>query len=72
MHDTSPDGDLQCRERALSSVRTAIAALEDVPAIALDAEKHDTLQDSADDLESLERSLTNEVDQLREDGDSDE
>lgn len=58
--------DIECREEALAGVRDAIAALQGVPATALDPEKHETIHGSADDLQSLERALTNEVTQLQE------
>ncbi|SEU01316.1 hypothetical protein [Natrinema hispanicum] len=58
--------DLECREEALAGVRDAIAALQGVPATAFDQEKHETLLEAADDLQSLERALTNETEQLRE------
>lgn len=57
------------KEEAQTCVRTAIAALEGVPAVSLDADKHETIQEATDDLEGLERALTHEVDQLREGGD---
>ncbi|GGN84436.1 hypothetical protein [Haloarcula pellucida] len=68
--DATPLSDLECREQALSNVRDAVAALQQVPAPALDAEKHDLLQEADDNLRSLERALTNEVDQLRESNDA--
>jgi len=66
--------ELEVRETALASIRDAVAALQDVPAVGLDAEKHDRLTDSTDDLLSLERQLTNEISQIREneDGEADE
>lgn len=68
--DDQPLSGLECREQALSNVRDAIAALQDVPAPALDTEKHSQLQSAGDYLQSLERALTNEVDQLREGNDA--
>ncbi|NUC71729.1 hypothetical protein HTZ84_05295 [Haloterrigena sp. SYSU A558-1] len=59
--------DLEHREQALAGVRDAIAALQGVPATALDAEKHETLLEAADDLQSLERALQNEVEQIQGD-----
>ncbi|WP_395166301.1 hypothetical protein [Natrinema pallidum] len=58
--------DLECREEALAGVRDAIAALQGVPATALDTEKHEQLTSAGEDLRSLERALTNETEQLRE------
>lgn len=65
-----PEGNLnsplQNREAALRQVRDAIAALQATPATALDSDRHALLEDADEDLRSLERALTNEVDQLRE------
>lgn len=63
-----PNTRLQDRKAALRQVRDAIAALQATPATALDGDKHALLEDADDDLRSLERALTNEVDQLREKG----
>lgn len=57
------------KERALAKVRDALAALEGVPGVALDDSKFVQLQSAADDVASLERALTNEVEQLREEPD---
>jgi hypothetical protein len=67
----SPDISQQERhEEALASVRESLAAIQDVPAAALDTEKHERLLQVDGDLRSLEKGLTNEVEQLREqDGD---
>lgn len=66
MPETEPMTDLECREQSLSGIRDALAALQQVPAAGLDAEKHETITDNIDDLRSLERALQNEVDQMRE------
>lgn len=71
MTDQEKMSELECREDALAGVRDAIAALQGVPAPALDAEKHELLTEADQNLHSLERALTNEVTQLR-DGDLDE
>ena len=63
---SDPLSERESREKALASVRDAVAALQGVPAAALDAEKHEQLVGADDDLRSLERALTNEVEQLRE------
>jgi hypothetical protein len=68
MSSEKPMSDLKCREEALAAVRDARAALQRVPAAALDGGKHETLQELVDGSESLERALTNEVSQLREGG----
>lgn len=52
------------REAALAAVREGLRAVETVPAAALDEQKHETLADVHDGLESLEAALTHEVDQL--------
>ena len=66
MPSEEPLSRLESREEALAQIRTAIAALQDVPAPALDGDKHELLQGSEDQLRSLEAALTNEVDQLRD------
>jgi hypothetical protein len=65
-----PLSDLEVREQSLSNVRDALAALQHVPAAALDETKHETISGMVDDARALERSLSNEVEQMR--GDSDE
>lgn len=60
----------ESHEKALSEVRDAIAALQGVPATALSEEQHDQLTNADGDLRSLERALTNEVEQLRESDES--
>jgi len=65
---TEPLSDVECKEEALGGVRDAIAAVQRVPAPALDEKKHEQLQETTETLQSLERSLTNEVDQLRDEG----
>lgn len=65
-----PNTCLQDRKAALRQVRDALAALQATPATVLDRAKHDQLQDAGEDLRSLERALTNEVDQLQEDQDA--
>lgn len=65
-----PQSDLEIREQSLAGVRDALAALQGVPAAGLDAEKHETLSGMVDDATALERSLANEVDQMRESSDS--
>lgn len=57
---------LEVREQSLAGVRDALAALQGVPAAGLDSEKHETLTGMIDDATALERSLANEVDQMRE------
>jgi hypothetical protein len=64
--------DVECREEALSGVRDAIAALQGVPAVGLDAEKHETIRDSTSDLQGIERALTHEVTQMKDNGGRDE
>ncbi|WP_459191809.1 hypothetical protein [Halosimplex sp. J119] len=66
-----PLSDIECKEEALGGIRDAIAAVQRIPAPALNGEKHDQLLESADTLQSLERALTNEVDQLRDEEVSD-
>lgn len=66
MSDQDPQSDLEVREQSLSGVRDALASLQQVPAAALDAEKHETLSEMVDDATSLERALSNEVEQMRE------
>lgn len=63
--DREPMSDLECREKALASVRDALAALQRVPAAGLDESKHATVRELTDGATSLERSLANEVEQLR-------
>ena len=58
----------ESREQALASVRESLAALQNVPATALDEEKHERLLGVDGDLRSLERALTNDVEQLRGSG----
>mgnify|MGYP000574978588 CR=1 FL=1 len=67
---TDPLSECESREKALANVREAMAALQGVPAAALDSPKHELLTEADDDLRSLERALTNEVEQLREVEDS--
>lgn len=66
MTDQGPQSDLKVREQSLSCIRDALASLQQVPAAALDAEKHETLSEMVDDATSLERALLNEVEQMRE------
>lgn len=58
--------DVEVREEALARVRDALAPLQEVPAVGLDAEKHETLRELSDSLSSLESELTNEVSQMRD------
>jgi len=62
-----PLSGLETREQALSNVRDALAAVNHVPAAALDTEKHATVSEIADNLQALESALQNEVEQQRED-----
>ena len=55
------------REQALADVRDALAALNSVPAAGLDEMKHGQLREAVDNVEALERSLTNEVEQREDD-----
>lgn len=57
------------RETALADVRDALATLHTVPVTGLDAEKAETVLEVAETVESLEKQLANEVDQLAEDDD---
>lgn len=59
--------ELETRKQALSNVRDALAAVNRVPAAALDGEKHETVSEVADNLQALESALQNEVEQQRED-----
>jgi len=60
-----PVSDVENREEALSKVRDALASLQRIPAAALDESKHETLCGMVDDASALERSLSNEIDQIR-------
>ncbi|QFU81750.1 hypothetical protein [Natronorubrum aibiense] len=62
--------DLEVREQSLAQVCDALAALQQVPAAGLNEAKHEMVTGMVDDARSLERSLSNEIDQMR--GDSDE
>ena len=64
--DGEPLSDIECRRQALAGVRDALAGLQTIPAAGLDAEKHEKIRDDIADLRALERSLTNEVDQMEE------
>lgn len=64
--DGQPLSERECREEALASIRDAIAALQDVPAPAVDGHQIEQLQDADGNLRALERALVNEVDQLEE------
>ncbi|WP_226043344.1 hypothetical protein [Natrinema sp. DC36] len=66
MSDAEPLSDLEVREQSLAGVRDALAALQQVPAAGLDAEKHETLREMTEDASALERALSNEADQLRD------
>lgn len=65
--DREPLADVEVREEALSNVRDALASLQRVPAAGLDESKHETIRELTDGAASLERSLSNEVDQMRDD-----
>lgn len=67
-----PLSDVECREQALAGVRDALAGIQSVPAAGLDAEKHETVREMVEDATALERSLANEVEQMREGSDRDE
>lgn len=56
--------DLECREEALTDVHDAVAALQLVSTIALAEAKDESIREAADNLQSLERALTNETKQL--------
>lgn len=58
--------ELEVREEGLSGVRDALAGLNKVPAAALSGDQHDQLLGALEDVEALEGSLSNEVEQLRE------
>jgi hypothetical protein len=54
-------------ETALAEVRDALASLNSIPGAPLDEQKHELLRSAASDVGALERALTNEVEQQRED-----
>ncbi|WP_114578540.1 hypothetical protein [Saliphagus sp. LR7] len=72
MADQEPLSDVECREQALAGVRDALAGLQHIPAAGLDVEKHETVREMVEDATALERSLANEVEQMRESGEPDE
>jgi hypothetical protein len=54
-------------ERALANVRDALASLEKVPGAALAGDQHEQLLEAVENTEALEKALTNEAEQQRED-----
>lgn len=64
---TTPN-DIEPREQALSDTRDALAALHSLPAAGLDSEKAATVIELTRTVESLEKQLANEVEQLRAGG----
>lgn len=63
----TPNGDLGVHEVALADVRNALAKLNTVPAAALSTSQQEELTTARDRLQSLERQLQNETEQLRGD-----
>ena len=61
------DGGGDVHEIALSNVRDALAALNKIPATALNEAKHEQIRSAAEETEAVERSLANELDQMRGD-----
>ena len=51
------------REKAVSELRTALAAIERVPAVALDRERLDALGCAREDVLGIESAIRNELDQ---------
>ena len=63
----NPLSDLEIREQSLAKTRDALAALQQIPAAALDETKHETVSEMVDTARSLERELQNETEQMRGD-----
>lgn len=57
--------DLETREEALSHTRDALAALRKIPAAGVSHDQAGEVISVIEDVDSLERALSNEVDQLR-------
>ncbi len=55
-----------CTEKALGDVRSALASLEQVPAAALAGDQHEQLRDAAENVQALEKALTNKLEQKQE------
>jgi aminoglycoside phosphotransferase (APT) family kinase protein len=51
------------KEQALADVRDALSSLHSVPGAPLDEQKHELLREAAENVGSLERALTNELEQ---------
>ncbi len=61
----APQRDSEPLEVALSNVREALAAVQNVPAVALDEQKAEQLRCAVDDLGALESALSHETNQQR-------
>ncbi len=55
-----------CTEKALGDVRDALASLQQVPAAALAGDQHEQLRDAVENVQALEKALTNEMEQKQE------
>ena len=65
-----PLSDLEVREQSLAKTREALAALQQIPAAALDETKYETVSEMVGNARSLERELQNETEQMRGDDDA--